>query len=166
MADKLGVTRLDRGNVARQGPQNPLHGLQERLNELLEEFWERIGKQHTAVSGRAYHEIPGETDLSTDMKGLHLEIELPGMDEADIEVLVGDRDLTVRGEKRLEREVEGRTYYLSERVFGQFARTFALPPEVDPARIEARYRNGVLSITAPRKAGARSPGRKIEIQSS
>lgn len=148
----------------RPGAALPLHGLQERINALLEEFWEKIGSQHAAVSGRAYSEVPADTDLTTGAKDLRVEIELPGMDVSDIEVEASEHELTVRGEKRLEREHSGRTYHISERAFGSFARTIRLPADVNLARAKATYRNGVLTVTVPRKTGA-AAGKKIKIAS-
>lgn len=141
------------------------HDLRQRISDQLEEFWEKIGMHHTGVSGPAYHGVPAETDVSAGAEGLNIEMELPGMKEADIEVSVHDRLLTISGEKHAEREVKERTYYLSERAYGRFERQFTLPDSVDADKITARYHNGVLSITAPRKAGAQASQRRIEIKS-
>lgn len=138
--------------------------LRRRINDQLEEFWQKIGTQHTGVSGRVYQGIPTETDVSTDTEGLRIEMEVPGMDVADIEISVRDRVLIVSGEKHAEREVEERTYYLSERAYGRFERQFALPEFVDEDKIAANCRNGVLTITAPVKSGTRSSARRIEIR--
>ena len=146
-----------------QRPSAP-HALRQRVNELLGEFWERIGTHHTGVSGRAYHEVPAEADLSTGAEGLRIEMDLPGVDEADIEVSVRDRVLTISGQKRVERELSGRTFLVSERATGKFARSFLLPESVDTDRLAASYDKGVLSVTAPLKKGAR-PQKKIKIQS-
>lgn len=76
--------------------------------------------------------------------------ELPGMDEKNIEVKLSDGMLTIRGEKRHEREETKEGYYLSERRFGAFERAFRIPQGVDAGRIEAVLRNGVLTVTLPK----------------
>ena len=78
-------------------------------------MWEKIGKHHTAVSGRAYSGPPPHADLSKGGKDWRLEIETPGIEEKDLEVILGDGEITIRGEKKVEREESGRDYYLSER---------------------------------------------------
>ena len=89
-----------------------------------------------------------------------LEIEMPGMEEHDLEVLVGNGELTLRGEKKVEREETGRDYYLRERVFGRFPRSYDLPDGRKLGRTTADYRNGVLTITIPKTAGAKSAAHK------
>lgn len=143
-----------------------LRSLQARLNDLLEEFWRKIGAEHHSVSGRAASGVTAETDLSRVENNLHLAIELPGMDIDDIEILARGSDLIVRGEKRLEREVEGQTYYLRERAFGEFSRSFHLPEGARPDDATARYRNGVLEIDVPCEPTSASKIRKIRIQST
>lgn len=143
---------------------NMAQDLRRRINDQLEEFWQKIGTQHASVSGRAYQGIPAETDVSTGKEGLRIEMEVPGMDVDDIEISVSDRLLTVSGEKHAEREVKERTYYLSERAYGRFERQFALPEFVDEDKISATCRHGVLTITAPAKPGTHSGARRIEIR--
>ncbi|WP_286134544.1 Hsp20/alpha crystallin family protein [Methylobacterium sp. Leaf123] len=83
-------------------------------------------------------------------------VELPGMDEKNIEVKVADGTLTIRGERRHEREEPGEGYYLAERRFGAFERAFRLPQGVDAGRIEAVLRNGVLTLTLPKSPEAKA----------
>ena len=138
--------------------------LRRRINDQLEEFWQKIGTQHASISGRAYKGIPTETDVSSGKEGMRIEMEVPGIDITNIEISVSDRVLTVSGEKHAEREVKERTYYLSERAYGRFERQFALPEYVDEDKIAASCRHGVLTITAPVKSGMRSGARRIEIR--
>jgi HSP20 family protein len=80
-------------------------------------------------------------------KEVRFSAELPGMDEKDIEVLVDNDVLTIRGEKKSESEDQGRR--LSERYYGRFERSIALPFEVDEEKAEASFKNGVLTVTIP-----------------
>ena len=90
-------------------------------------------------------------------------VELPGIPEDEIRLEVqGDR-LVVTGEKRAQRDESGRDYYFSERVYGRFRRTFQLPVDADLAAVGAVHRDGVLSITVPKRATAESEGRRVAI---
>jgi HSP20 family protein len=151
---------------ATRGPEeaHPIRTLQDRVNDLFEEMWEKIGKTHMAVSGRAYRRRLPHTDLSEGSEDWRLEIETPGMEEQDLEVLVGHDELTVEGGKAVEHEETGRDYHLRERVFGRFSRNYDLPGDVDATRAKASYRNGLLTITIPKKAGLKSAHKKIPIQ--
>ena len=93
--------------------------------------------------------------------GLRLSAELPGLDEKDVELLVEDGVLTLRGEKRAETADRARGY--SERSYGRFERVIALPVPVEADKAEATFRNGVLTVTLPRSAKAPDRGRRIAI---
>jgi HSP20 family protein len=87
--------------------------------------------------------------------------ELPGMDEKDVEVLVDNDVLTIRGEKKSEHEDQGRRF--SERYYGRFERAIALPFEVDEEKAEASFKNGVLTVTLPKSATAKDTAKRIAI---
>jgi HSP20 family protein len=99
-------------------------------------------------------------------KAYELTAELPGMDEKSIEVKVTDGYLTIKGEKREEKEEKEKDYYLSERHFGSFERSFDVPESVDLSKIEASFKKGVLTVTMPKKAEARKPEKKIEVKAA
>jgi len=91
---------------------------------------------------------------------------LPGMDEKNIEVKVADGVLTIKGEKREEKEEKQKDYYLQERSFGSFERSFEVPETVETDKIEASFRKGVLTLTLPKKAEAQKPAKKIEVKTA
>jgi HSP20 family protein len=94
--------------------------------------------------------------------------ELPGMDEKDIDVSLANGVLTLQGEKKQERtegEEKG-SYYVSERRYGSFQRSFRLPEDADPERIDAHFKNGVLEIVIPKSAEAQGKRKKISVKSS
>ena len=101
----------------------------------------------------------GETD-----KAFEITAELPGMDEDDIEVTLTDAGLTIKGEKKSEREETEKDYHRLERSFGSFQRFFAVPEEVDAAKIDARFKKGVLTVTLPKTAKAKA--RKIKVKAA
>ncbi len=94
-----------------------------------------------------------------------LSAELPGMTEENIEVFFEEDVLILRGEKKEEKEeaADDRRYHVWERTYGAFRRAFALPPTVDPARIVAEFKNGVLTVHMPKTAKAKAKGQKIAI---
>jgi HSP20 family protein len=102
-------------------------------------------------------------DLSESDKGYEIVAELPGMTEDDIQVELKDDILTLSGEKKEEREETKKDYYLSERRFGSFRRSFRIPAEVDQKRISADFKKSVLTIALPKSSKALKPSRKIGI---
>ncbi len=91
-----------------------------------------------------------------------ISMELPGVDENDIDLSVENGTLMVRGEKKTESEQEGETWYFSERQYGAFARTFQLPDDADGANASAAMKDGVLNISIPRIAKD-DPGKSKKI---
>jgi HSP20 family protein len=92
--------------------------------------------------------------------------ELPGMDEKNIEVKLVNGNLTIRGEKKEERQEKRKDYYVSERKFGSFERSFTVPEGVDVDKIEASFKNGVLTAKLPKKPEAVKPEKKIEVKTA
>lgn len=92
--------------------------------------------------------------------------ELPGMDEKDIEVKLANGTLTIRGEKKEEREEKEKDYYLSERRYGTFTRAFKVPDGVDADKVEARFAKGVLTVSLPKTAEARSQEKTITVKAA
>jgi HSP20 family protein len=142
---------------------HPLHDLRTKAEHLLDVMYDKIGRHHHAISGHLEGIAAPRADVTTDDVAFKVEMELPGVDEGDVEVLVSADELTVRGEKRTEREVAERHYHLRERAYGAFRRSFRLPPEADAGRAKASYKHGVLTVSVPAKAGARRAARKIPV---
>ncbi len=91
-----------------------------------------------------------------------LRADLPGVDQKDIEVTAEEGRLTIRGERKEEKEVKGESYYRAERWAGKFSRSVVLPPGVDAAKIKATFKNGVLEVQLPKTKEAKET--KIEIK--
>ena len=89
---------------------------------------------------------------------------MPGFEEKNIEVQVVNGSLSIKGERTSEKEEKKKEYYVSERAFGSFERSFPLPEGVDTDMIEASLKNGVLTVTLPKTAEAQKPARKIEVK--
>jgi HSP20 family protein len=103
-------------------------------------------------------------DIADTATAYEITAELPGIDEKNIGVKFSDGTLTIRGEKREEKEEKKKDYHLSERHYGSFQRSFAVPAEVDAEKIEATFKNGVLTVTLPKTAEAQKKEKRIEIK--
>jgi HSP20 family protein len=130
--------------------RTPIFGLRRELDRLLEDTFARDGNTF----------LPAVDIKETDNE-IRMDLELPGMRPEDVEVTAENGLLTIRGEKRSERQDEEGRYHVVERVYGTFLRTFTLPQGVDESQIQAEFNNGILSIRIP-KAAIPQP-RRIEV---
>lgn len=105
-----------------------------------------------------------QVDVTENDKEIKISAELPGMDEKDIDVSLQNDMLTIKGEKKEEKEDKGKDYYRMERSYGSFIRTIPLPVEVETDKVEAKFKKGVLSITLPKTAQAVAETKKIEVK--
>ena len=119
--------------------------------------WPQLFDPLRSMGARLSEWIAPASEASSDADAYRIAVELPGVDEQDIHLSVENGVMTVRGEKRTEREETGDTWYFSERQFGAFSRSFRLPPDADEGAVKAALKDGVLSITVPRRA---PPGRE------
>lgn len=104
-------------------------------------------------------------DLAATEKDYTITIEIPGVDEKDVNLEIANDILTIHGEKRQESEEKGKNYYRMERSYGSFQRVLSLPEDVDQDGITATFKNGVLNLNMPRKALANTNVKKIEVYS-
>ena len=105
-------------------------------------------------------------DVSETDKAYEITAELPGMDEKNVEVKLANGVLTIKGEKQDDKEEKKKDYYMRERSFGSFERTFAVPDGVDGDKIEASFKKGVLSVTLPKSAEAQKAEKKIAVKAA
>jgi len=120
----------------------------------VEPFWRRQLKWGGALA----------VDVVETGSAYELAADLPGIDEKNIEVKLAQGGLTIKGEKQEEKEEKKKDYYLHERQIGSFERHFALPEGVDTDKIEASFKNGVLTVRLPKKPEAIKPEKKIEVK--
>jgi HSP20 family protein len=102
-------------------------------------------------------------DIYEDEEGVSLRFELAGVDPNDVEVRFENGVLTVKGERKLEREDKRENYHRVERQYGTFTRAFSLPGTVDAERIRAESKNGVLTIALPKKAEAKPRAIQVKV---
>jgi len=136
--------------------EQPIRLLQRDFNRMFDEFFRGFGLAPFRGFGEQWDVFSPRVDVVERDKEIEVSVELPGMDENDINVTLSRDTLTVSGEKREEREDQGRNYYHVERSYGSFRRSILLPAEVNENRAEATFKKGVLTITLPRTAEAQA----------
>ena len=130
-------------------------GLWPSLYDPFRTFGQKLAEFHSPAS---------DAKLADDTYTITME--LPGVAEDDIELTVKDGVVTVRGEKKTEREEEGDTWYFTERQYGAFTRSFRLPPDGDENGVGADLKDGVLTITVPKTEPKAEDAKKVEIKKS
>jgi HSP20 family protein len=138
-----------------------LFGLQ-RLNRILDDAFAGLPLPEGGNILTASW-IPA-TDVSEDANTIQISMELAGVSPDDVRISLENNVLTIHGEKRQEDEQNDERVHRIERIYGMFERTFVLPNTVDPERIEARYENGVLTVSIPK--AERAKPREIRVNSS
>lgn len=103
-------------------------------------------------------------DIFEDKEGFHVKAELPGVKPEEVHVNVENNMLTLRGERKLEKEDKREGYHRIERAYGSFQRSFVLPNSADAEKVHAEMKDGVLAVLIPKKATAQS--RRVEVKSS
>ena len=154
------IPRRRSGAVARNGTasEHPLVSFHDRMNQLFDDLWRNFDApdlMSTPTFGFPRVEV-SETDTE-----VRVEAELPGLDEKDVELLLQDGVLTIRGEKRSESEDKSRR--VSERFYGSFERQIALPAEVREDEVSASFKKGVLTVILPKSAEAAQRAKRISI---
>lgn len=136
---------------------NPFTALQQEIDRLFEGFSQ-------GFAGFPTRELMPSMDLSETDKEIEITAELPGLEEKDIQLNVADNVLTIRGEKKNEREETKKDYHLVERSYGSFTRSVQLPAGVNADNIKAVMSKGVLKVTVLKPAPAQT--KKIDIKSA
>lgn len=116
--------------------------------------------------GRENWDIAPAVNISETDKAYEITAELPGMDEKNVDVSVANGALTIKGEKREEKEENNKGYHLQERSFGSFERRFQVPEGVDADKIEATFKKGVLTVALPKTVEAQRAAKKIAIKAA
>src|SRR5579863_846115 len=143
--------------LTRWEPFRELSTLQDRINRAFRES--RTGEDDSLTTSS----FAPAVDVYEDEHQVTLKIEVPGIDEKDIDVQVESNVLTVHGERKIEKDEKEENYRRVERHYGSFTRTFNLPTTVDAEKVAATYDKGVLKITLPKKAEAKPKQIKVNI---
>jgi HSP20 family protein len=148
------------GGITRNDPFRELANLEDRMSRLFNEPFNLLNRQES-LTGGAF--IP-PVDVYEDEKCISLKMEVPGIEEKDIEIHLENNLLTVRGERKMETETKEENYHRIERSYGSFARSFTLPSTVNPEDVKAAYAKGVLTISLGKRAEARPKQIKVEVK--
>jgi HSP20 family protein len=139
-------------------PYREPNTLQDRVNRLFHESVSTGHDEPLATSSFA-----PAVDVYEDEHNVTLKIEVPGIDEKDIDVRIENRTLTVTGERKFEKEEKEENYRRVERQYGSFSRTFTLPNTVDTENVSADYEKGVLKIKLAKKAESKPKQIKVNV---
>jgi HSP20 family protein len=143
-------------SIQRWNPARDFARLQDEVNRL---FDTNLGLTR---SGESYGWTPA-VDVFEDTEGVTFKFDLPEVEGKDVDVRLEDGTLTVRGERKLEREDRREGYHRIERAYGTFARSFSLPATLDPEKVTAECKNGVLRIFVPRRAEAKPKSVSVKV---
>lgn len=139
---------------------SPFMSLQREIDRLFEDF----SRGFPTIAGNGAIALMPSMDVTETDKEIEITAELPGLEEKDVQINVADNILTIRGEKKAEKEQKDKNYRLVERSYGAFERTLELPEGVNADAIKANISKGLLKVTVPKPAPTQA--KKIEVKSA
>lgn len=145
--------------ITRWDPFREVQTLQNRMNALFRDFSESDSAMTTASF------VP-PVDIYEDDKRVLLKLEVPGIEEKDLDVSVENNTLTVKGERKFEKEEKEENFHRIERRYGSFFRAFTLPPTVDTEHVKADYHNGILKLELNKRPEAQPKQIKVNVGKS
>jgi HSP20 family protein len=127
-------------------------------------FWPSLQDPFRSLGTRLADWLAPASDAKANEKAYAITMELPGVAEEDIHLTVEHGLVTVKGEKKTEREEKGDTWFFSERQYGSFQRSFRLPQDADEGAVEAALKDGVLTVTVPKQTPAESKAKRVAVK--
>lgn len=148
-------------------PTDSFFGLRRELDRVFDSFFSDFDRFPSLTNwDTSLTSFRPKINLSETDKEIKIEAELPGMDEKDIEVTLKNNTLILKGEKKYKNEQKKDDYHYVESSYGSFTRAIELPEEIDQEKIEANFKNGLMSITIPKVEKPQSTAKKIEVKKS
>ncbi|AWM61676.1 Hsp20/alpha crystallin family protein [Stutzerimonas stutzeri] len=153
-----------------QEPWRPFDSLRRQVDRLFDDFerpWHLPFSRHAMETTPLWQGGPSRmpvVDVVEKENAFEITAELPGLDEKDVEVKLVGNSLVIKGEKRQEHKEEKDGYHLSERSYGSFQRSFALPEGVDRDKIDAKFGKGVLRLSLPKLPGSADGAKTIAVK--
>lgn len=160
------MTKLMKGSTREsRGWLDPFDALQDDVERFFGGHMKRFPFAQFGFRGDGDGRLFANLDIGETGDELVVEIDAPGVRREDIDITIGEAALRIRGKRESHKEEKGKSFYRSEREYGEFDRRVGLPCEVDADRIDAALKDGVLTIRLPKTAKAKEQQRKIEIHS-
>src|SRR5271155_2254010 len=150
-------------SITRWDPFREVASLQNRMNSLFQDFSRNQGGENDPLAAASF--VP-PVDVYEDEHKIALKLEVPGMKQQDLDVRIENNLLTVRGERKFEKEEKEENFHRIERRYGTFYRAFTLPTTIDTANLKASYDSGILKLELAKKAEAKPKQIKIEVNGS
>lgn len=144
--------------IGRYG-DDPFLAMQRALQRTVDDVWGHLPSSATPAASMSVR-----LDVREDEQAYHVTAELPGLSEKEVDVTFDDGLLTIRGEKKVERDEKKDTWHVVERSYGSFARQVSLPANINAEKIEAKFDKGILNIVLPKLAAAQAAAKKINIK--
>ncbi len=141
-------------------PFRDLSAIQERMNQIFEDALSRNrGREEGLRQGMWTPAV----DIYENTDSVVVKAELPGVEKDQISVEVKDGILSLRGERKFEKEIKEESYHRIERMYGSFQRSFSLPVSVDQEKVTAKFKDGVLEVKLPKKEQAKPKQIKVDV---
>jgi HSP20 family protein len=162
------VKRQERQSIPEDTASHPMIQLQQEMDRLFERAVRGFGLSPLSNEWLTPLTASGllrpQIDVAATDKEYSITVEVPGVSEKDVKIEIAHDTMTIRGEKRQEKEEKEKNYYRVERSYGSFQRVLSLPGDANQDDVKATFKNGVLSIKMPRKALPKTDVKKIEIR--
>jgi HSP20 family protein len=136
----------------------------DRMRQDMDRFWGSFFERGISRRRGEMDDWLPSLDVAETKNEVVVKAEVPGMDPKDLDISLSDGILTIKGEKKREKEEKEEDYHLIERSYGSFVRSVQLPAKVRSDKIQASYKNGVLSITLPKAEEAKKKEVKIKVE--
>ncbi len=154
--------------VTKWNPFQEIALLSENLNKMFNRFFEEglIAPRKSIFSDELLSQgvWSPDVDIYENKDSIIVKADIPGVEKDKVKVEIKDNVLTIRGERKEERETKEHNVYRMERRYGEFVRSFALPQMVDASKIKAKYKDGTLEITLPKPEEVKGKEIKVEVE--
>ena len=150
-------------SIVKWSPLKELEEMRKDMDRLFDEFFSPVTRRRRGWLKPEMGVIVPNIEMYDRKNEIVLKAELPGVDKENIDLTITKDSITLKGEVKKEEEIKEEDYYASERSYGSFTRTIALPAEVDSEKSKASFKNGVLEIVLPKREEAKPKEIKIEV---
>ena len=154
------MASLIRWDPTRWDPFKEMEDISERFNRL---FGRLPARREGGREAMTVADWTPTVDITEDEKEYLIKAELPEIKKEDVKVQLLDGVLTIEGERKQEKEEKGKRFHKVERSYGKFVRQFALPTEVDPAKVQAEFKEGMLNVHLPKTEAAKPKSVEVKV---